>query len=236
MNLIIVGCEYTGKTTLGDNIVEWTDLNVGKGRGFHDHFTIPNLELGEEAADYLSNGPIQLKEMFQRFMIAHHLSRKFFEGPDQCMIGYHIEEAVYAPMYYGYGGIESGAPKRSLLGQRSKMAREVEKELLTVAKNPVLVLVTATEETIYQRMASDRHVRETIKKKDVPYLLERFHEEFENSLLPKKLILDTTNNTPKQTFDEFMTKYQPFVTEDDFAKDFHQKRLEQITLANNSYL
>ena len=116
------------------------------------------------------------------------------------------------------------------------MAREVEKELLTVAKNPVLVLVTATEETIYQRMASDRHVRETIKKKDVPYLLERFHEEFENSLLPKKFILDTTNNTPKQTFDEFMTKYQPFVTEDDFAKDFHEKRLEQITLANNSYL
>ncbi len=54
MNLIIVGCEYTGKTTLGDNIVKWTDSNVGIGRGFHDHFTIPNLELGEEALGELS--------------------------------------------------------------------------------------------------------------------------------------------------------------------------------------
>ena len=80
MNLIIVGCEYTGKTTLGENIVKWTDSNVGIGRGFHDHFTIPNLELGEKAADYLLNGPVQLKEMYQRFMIAHHLSRKFFDS------------------------------------------------------------------------------------------------------------------------------------------------------------
>ena len=236
MNLIIVGCEYAGKTTLGDNIVKWTDTNVGKGRGFHDHFTIPNLELGEEAADYLSNGPIQLKEMFQRFMIAHHLSRKFFEGPDQCMIGYHIEEAVYAPLYYGYGGVQSGAPKRSLLGQRSKMAREVEKELLKVAQNPVLVLVTATAETIYERMANGRHARETINKTNVPYLLKRFEEEFENSLLPKKFILDTTNTTPDQTFNEFMTKYEPFVTQDDFEDDFEERRGEQIELANNSYL
>jgi len=236
MNLIIVGCEYTGKTTLGENIVKWTDSNVGIGRGFHDHFTIPNLELGEKAADYLLNGPVQLKEMYQRFMIAHHLSRKFFEGPDQCMIGYHIEEAVYAPLYYGYGGIESGAPKRSLLGQRSKMAREVEKELLKVAKNPVLVLMTSTAETIYERMSSDRHERETIKKRDVPHLLERFDDEFQNSLLPRKFILDTTNATPEKTFGEFMTKYKPYVTEDDFEKDFQEKRAEQIELANNSYL
>ena len=236
MNLIIVGCEYTGKTTLGNNIVNWTDSNVGIGRGFHDHFTIPNLELGEEAADYLLNGPIQLKEMFQRFMIAHHLSRKFFEGPDQCMIGFHIEEAVYAPLYYGYGGIDSGAPKRSLLGQRSLMAREVEKELLKAAKNPVLVLLTSTAETIYERMESNRHEGQTIKKSDVPYLLERFHSEFENSLLPKKFILDTTNTTPEQTFNEFMTKYQPYTTEDDFEEDFQEKRAEQIELANNSFL
>ena len=236
MNLIIVGCEYTGKTTLGNNIVKWTDNNIGKGRGFHDHFTIPNLELGEEAADYLSKGPIQLKEMYQRFMIAHHLSRKFFEGPDQCMIGYHIEEAVYAPLYYGYGGIDSGAPMRSLQGQRSTMAREVEKELLKVAKNPVLVLLTATPETIYHRMASDPHEREIINKRDVPKLLDCFNSEFENSLLPKKFILDTTDSTAEETFADFMESYKPYITKDDFEKDFEQKRAIQMDLANNSYL
>ena len=236
MNLIIVGCEYTGKTTLGNSIVKWTDSNVGIGRGFHDHFTIPNLELGEKAADYLLNGPIQLKEMYQRFMIAHHLSRKFYEGPDQSMIGFHIEEAVYAPLYYGYGGVDSGAPMRSLLGQRSNMAREVEKELLKVARNPVLVLLTSTAETIYQRMQSDPHTRQTIKKQDVTNILKSFNTEYENSLLPRKFMLDTTNSTQEQTFSEFMEKYQPFATADDFETDFEQRRAEQIELANNSYL
>ena len=40
MKLILVGCEYAGKTTLANEIVKWIDKTLGGARGFHDHFTI----------------------------------------------------------------------------------------------------------------------------------------------------------------------------------------------------
>ena len=121
MKLILAGCEYVGKTTLAGGIVKWTNSTAGEGRTFHDHFAVPNHELSPESKEHLLAAPPQLKEMFQRFMIAHHLSRDFFIGPDQNFIGYHIEEAVYAPLYYGYGGKDSEAGFRSGEGQRTKM-------------------------------------------------------------------------------------------------------------------
>ena len=43
MNLIIIGCEYAGKTPLGKRIEAWIESAMGKPLiGFHDHFTIPS--------------------------------------------------------------------------------------------------------------------------------------------------------------------------------------------------
>ena len=50
MNLILVGCEFAGKTTLANEIVEWSESNLGGSSHFHDHFTIPSSELSPEAA------------------------------------------------------------------------------------------------------------------------------------------------------------------------------------------
>jgi hypothetical protein len=77
MKLTLIGCEYVGKTTLAGGIAEWTNSTAGEGRGFHDHFAIPNEELSRESKEHPMTAPPQLKEMFQRFMIAHHLSRDF---------------------------------------------------------------------------------------------------------------------------------------------------------------
>ena len=41
MNLILVGCEYVGKTTLADQIVLWTERVTGAKSSFHDHFGFP---------------------------------------------------------------------------------------------------------------------------------------------------------------------------------------------------
>ena len=40
---------------------------------------------------------------------------------------------MYAPLYYGYGTKDSGASRRSGEGQRTKMARAVETELMRIA-------------------------------------------------------------------------------------------------------
>ena len=45
MRLILIGCEYVGKTTLANKITKWLKETTGGGRTFHDHFTIPPSEL-----------------------------------------------------------------------------------------------------------------------------------------------------------------------------------------------
>ena len=69
MRLIIVGCEYTGKTTLSEEIIKWTKNKLGGGRSFHDHFTIPNPELSKEAMDEFIKSHPQIKEMYPQNFI-----------------------------------------------------------------------------------------------------------------------------------------------------------------------
>ncbi len=236
MKAIIVGCEYVGKTTLAKKIADWTDRTYGKGRGFHDHFSVPNEELSDQAKAHLLAAPPQLKEMFQRFMIAHHLNHGFYKGPDQCFVGFHIEEAVYAPLYYGYGGADSGSGFRSPEGQRSRMARHVEQELERLSPDVVLILLKATKEVVVERMKRDPHQHQVIEKKDVPYLLDRFDEEYDNSLIEKKFVLDTTDSTPDSTLNEFLTHFEPYWSDADKSPTYEQDRADQIEDAGNSYL
>ena len=62
MRLIIVGCEYSGKTTLVNEIVKWRNELMGpptpKGIvEFHDHFTLPWVGHWDEISE---------KDMFLR--------------------------------------------------------------------------------------------------------------------------------------------------------------------------
>ena len=236
MKLILVGCEYAGKTTLASGIVQWTNRTAGEGRGFHDHFAIPNHELSPESKEHLMAAPPQLKEMFQRFMVAHHLSRDFFIGPDQNFIGFHIEEAVYAPLYYGYGGKNSRAEFRSGEGQRTKMARAVERELVRIAPETVLVLLKAAPDVVRQRMRDDPHEHQVIRDEDVERVLARFEEEFQWSVIRNKFDIDTSAKAPEETLGEFTERFEPYLTEADRSPTWSKDRREQIDRAWASYL
>ena len=236
MNIILVGCEFAGKTTLADEITSWSEENLGGSSHFHDHFTIPSSELSPEAgASYKAAHP-QVKEMFQRFMIAHHMSRDFFIGPDQNFIGFHIEEAVYAPLYYGYGGEDSGAAFRSGTGQRTEMARAVERELMRLAPDAAVVLLKARPEVIRQRMRDNPHEHQILRDEDTEHVLTRFEEEYEWSLIQNKFAIDTSDRTPQETLDEFVRRFEPYITEADRSSTWSQDRKEQIDRAWASYL
>lgn len=236
MHIIMVGCEFTGKTTLANEIVEWSELNLGDSSHFHDHFTIPSTELtGEASVEYKSSHP-QIKEMFQRFMISYHISEGFYANDHHNLMGAHIEEAVYAPLYYGYGGTDSEAPFRSAAGQRTEMARHMEKEIIELVPHVVLVLLEASPEVIKKRMKANTYpdaktlhsqrksklfgepTRGVVLEKDVELVLQRFEEEFEASLIKNKMIIDTTEATLEETMNEFLTKMEPFFTESDRKK------------------
>ena len=214
MNIILIGCEFAGKTTLAAEIVEWSKETMGFSSPFHDHFTIPNAELSAEAgASYKAVHP-QVKEMFQRFMIYYHLSAGFYSQHDHNLMGAHIEEAVYAPLYYGYGGPNTGSPIRSPEGQRTEMARHMEEEILEKAPNTILVLMKATPEVIRARMFGEP-TRGVVRDKDVEHVLARFEEEFETSLIKNKRVLDTTSATLEETMAEFVEGVTPLLSDAD---------------------
>ena len=236
MNIILVGCEFTGKTTLANEIVGWSERNLGGSSHFHDHFTIPSTELTDDAGEEYRNTHPQIKEMFQRFMMSYHISHAFYTAPDHNLMGLHIEEAVYAPLYYGYGGEDSRVPTRSPAGQRTEMARHTEEDILERAPQTVLVLVKASPDAIKHRMKTatvpnretlekqrkskpfGEPTRGVVKEEDVELVLGRFVEEFDASLLKNKIVLDTTTATIDETLQEFVENVQPFLTDQDRAR------------------
>ena len=233
MNIILVGCEFAGKTTLANEIVEWSERSLGSSSHFHDHFTIPSTELTGEAAEEYGEAHPQIKEMFQRFMISYHVAQEFYGRPDHNLMGAHIEEAVYAPLYYGYGGEDSEAPLRSPNGQRTELARHFDEQVLDRAPATVLVLVKASPDVIRQRMRVNvfpdadtveaqrrskpfgEPTRGVVREQDVELVLDRFQEEFDASLLKNKMVLDTTAATVEETLAEFVEKMGPFFTDAD---------------------
>jgi len=232
MNLILVGCEFAGKTTLAHEIVEWSKRTLGRHSHFHDHFTIPSTELEGDAKEEYRRASPQIQEMFQRFMMNYHMSPDFYGNADHHLMGFHIEEAVYAPLYYGYGGPDSGSPVRSPKGQRSEMARHMEEVILERAPNVVLVLLRATPEVIRQRMAAPEDTRtgprdsepfgpptaRVVQERDIDHVLERFEEEYRSSLIQNRFTLDTSSATVEETMVEFVKNAVPLLS----AEDRHQ--------------
>lgn len=215
MNLVFVGCEYAGKSTLAGEVLKWAEQAMGGTSHFHDHFSVPSSELSPEARESVLSVHPQFLEMFQRYSLTYHLGDSFYSHGDHNLMGFVIEEAVYAPLYYGYGGPDSGAPKRSPEGQRTEMARRFESEMLDKAPGTVLVLLKADPEVIRRRMREAPHTHPIVREQDVEHVLARFEEEFEASLIQRRMVLDTSTSTAAQTLAEFLEGYRPFLSPED---------------------
>ena len=204
MNLIIVGCEYVGKTTLANEIVKWTARTMGGGRGFHDHFTIPSPEFTPEGQKQMLAASTEIKEMFQRYMIQYHMGHSFYSDPDHNLVGFHIENHIYGTMYYGFD------PK-----YQDRVFAHEERELMREAPHSVMVLLRASADTIAKRMKDDPHPYQTVQEGDIETVLERFEERFDASAIRRKFALDTTSATVEETLSQFEAEIQERLTEAD---------------------
>ena len=126
MKLILVGCEYAGKKTLAVAISKWliNDMGLDFVR-WHNHFVVPkldthmiiqaadnNMSMGKDVQD-LNNDADEKQimalrpavlEQLQRHNIWRHLHHKLFADADVMFINHYYADAVYAPIYYNYGG------------------------------------------------------------------------------------------------------------------------------------
>ncbi len=227
MHLILIGCEWAGKRTLGVEISRWWTEQTGgefhppPGIHFHDHYTLPHVvhARGHEGHKAISEGEILslnpgLLEHFQRYQISYHFSRGFIEGPDHWNIDWYYADAVFGPLYWGFGGHGEYADRRV-------MARHYDEEVMHFMPDAVLVLVKASPEAIRQRMAEgkspypDRHAATLFNAEDAELVLGRFQEEFDNSLIRNRFTIDTTEATLEESLQEFIAKVDPYLTAED---------------------
>ena len=193
MRVIVVGCEYTGVTTLIEGIMDWgheRDIN----HHLDDHFTIPDRQhLAPEDRETMANLSPALKERFQRMQLVYHI--RLMHRFDHILLGgFHIEEAIYGPLYYYPGGVASEI-------------RQYEEEM---PKNAILVHLTASAEVVQKRMETAPHEYSLIKKEDIPMLLDRFQEEFDASLIPNKIQIDTSALAPEALLQTFLDQSAQF--------------------------
>ena len=232
MRLLLIGCEYTGKATLVGNISRWMIETMGVSLvRWHDHFVVPRLDShtiiraeGSDAAigkaehdlntdddeeQIMSLRPNVLEQL-QRHNIWRHLHPGLLSADDVLFINFYYAEAVYAPLYYGYG--EPGS-----FADRSERAREWDQEMRAYAPDMVLVLLTAAATTVAERMAARPRprVRGILKERDIPYVLDRFQDEYDASLIERKFTLDTTDTMPQRTVADFVDRIHPHLSEVD---------------------
>ncbi len=195
MRVIIVGTEYTGKSTLASAIQKW-----GQARGINhhmdDHFSVPDQQTLRDPADQkaMTEIPQPIKERFQRFQIAYHV-RLINKYEHILLTGFHIEEAVYGPRYY--------YPD---LGRAVENPQSWEKDM---PDDAMLVLLNCKAEVIKKRMKADPHEYSIVPKKDIADVQEEFQEEFRRSIFKKKFQIDTSDLTSDGLLQAFLkSSYQ----------------------------
>lgn len=224
MEIILTGIEYSGTSTLARAISAWYAKETGEIYGYHDHFKVPHVihaALTEEEQRLVLALSPRIKEAMQRHNLEYHVQPTFFmtRRGNHRVTGLHIEDAVYGPLYWSYGGAGE-------LGDRSVVSRQIEEVILEEESALlVLVLLTASPEVIARRMKEDPHESSPVQEKDVEYVLQRFQEEYEKFRIPNKLTLDTSTSTAEETLAEFVERVEPFLGESDRLKmELHQAK------------
>ncbi len=221
MRLLLIGCEYVGTTTLANGIQAWSHQVMGEGKGlvaYHDHWKIPhisghrglddeNLLTPEEQDQILALTP-KVREVIQRYNIAYHIVPEALRNPDYVSIGLHIENAIYAQMYFDYYVGERAWAREAILDH-------FEESIIELAPDMPLVLLKASPETIEQRMKERPHDNPVLKEADIQRALDEFQAEFERSAIRNKFIIDTSQGTKEETLASFLKEFEPYLNESD---------------------
>lgn len=215
MRLIIIGCEYTGKTTLAQSLKRHIMDTMGDQLVMvHDHF-LPGIGEGapgrftlEEEEDAFFALPPFALEKYTRYMNHYHLGQHFYRDNDHLVVNWFYGDAVYAPLYFGFGG-------QGDYGDRRALARHDESHVMEIAPGTVLIHLTAAPETIRRRMDAAPRPRSRVRADDIETVRDRFAEEFSHSLIRRRITLDTTDATPDETLRECLRRLEPHLTTTD---------------------
>jgi hypothetical protein len=221
MRLLLAGCEYAGTTTVAHAIDDWMSENIGARFSLiHEHWKIPHTSghpdntSSEEQAWLLAATP-KFKEMHQRHSLYYHTQVSTYNGGDGMVVGGHIDDAVYAPLYFGYGG------KRYNF-DRELVMHQVEKTIIHFTNDTVVVHITADTDVIKQRMKDDPHENGIVQSDDEDK--KRFEDLVDWSLQGNKISIDNSGALV-DTMVQFVAKMEPYFTDTDRSRILAHKVL-----------
>ena len=221
MKVILAGIEYVGTTTMANTLRDWKVKVTGEpfaGGLIHDHSKIPHTSghpddtTLEEQQQILALSP-KLKEMYHRYSIYYHIHH--YASPDDLTVGLHIEEAIYARKYYGYGTPGEAFDREATFGQ-------MERRIKQITDDPIIVVhMTADAAVIEQRMGalkdSPQHTNSPLLKADIPEIMAEYTRLVEKSDIGPKLRVDTSTDSPAETLEKLVKQMEPHFTDHDRA-------------------
>lgn len=226
MRLLLAGCEYAGTTTVAHAIDDWMSENMGTRFSLiHEHWKIPHTSghpdnTTSEEQEWLLAATPKFKEMHQRHSLYYHTQVSTYtthNGGDGMVVGGHIDDAVYAPLYFGYG-------EKGHNFDRELVMHQVEKTILYFTNDTVVVHITADTDVIKQRMKDDPHENGIVQPEDVDKVKKRFAELVDWSLLGNKISIDNSGALV-DTMAQFVAKMEPLFTDTDRSRILAHKVL-----------
>jgi hypothetical protein len=122
------------------------------------------------------------------------------------MVGHYIEEAIYGPLFFDYGGPDDPQDRRIVM-------RHIERTILELGPETTLVHLKASPEVIRQRMKENPYPSAVVKDKDVELVLRRFQEEYDLAVFFNRIELDTTTATVEENLASWVEQMEPHWTE-----------------------
>jgi thymidylate kinase len=219
VKIILAGIEYVGTTTMANSLRAWKNEAMGEpsNKGpIHDHFKLPHTSghpddtTPEEQQQILNLSP-KLKEMYHRYSIYYHLHH--YAQADELTVGLHIEEAIYARRYFGYG--RKGEPF-----DREVVFDQIERRIKQITSDPIIIVhMTADADVILRRMSelsgSPQHSHSPLLEEDVPEVMSEYERLIARSDIGPKIHVDTSTDTVGETLGKIVELMEPHFTEHD---------------------
>lgn len=221
MKLMLIGCEYSGTTTLALAVNNWAKKALGRDFGIiHDHWKIPHISGHEptesslfltemEQQQILALSP-RIKQSTQRHSLSYH-TPSVPNDRNVMNVGHMFDDSIYGSLYFEYERLISHA-------DRSNFIRHLETQVIKNAPETVLVLLRASPDIIRRRMKEKPHPRGVLLEKDIESVLDSFQYEFSHTMFEHKFDIDTSTSTMDEILAEFVDKIEPHLTESDRSR------------------
>ncbi len=224
MKIILAGIEYVGTTTIANMLKDWKLKYTGTpfyDGLMHDHMKIPHTSghpddtTLEEQEQILNLSP-KLMEMYHRYHMYYHLHHYFQR--DDLTVGFHIEEAVLARRYFGYGLDGEAFDRKNVIFER------IENRIKQITSDPIITVhMKADLSVIEERMESlknnSAHSNSPLLKKDIKNVMNDYKYYIDKSNIGPTLEVDTSVDNPEQTLDKIVDLLKPHISEEDMSKD-----------------